>query len=114
MAREVGMPLRDIATVLGNRICRGDTMIRFWGAGADRPMAGDVILEVVPAGEQDTDGRQRHRADQPDNPQMDKGATGRMARHRATPDSSYDWQRFGKHVRINRNREQTRSERRKA
>lgn len=31
MAREIGMPPRDIATVLGNRNCRGDTMIRFWG-----------------------------------------------------------------------------------
>lgn len=50
------MPLRDIATGLGHRTHRGGIMIGFWEAGADRLLNGDVILEVLPAGEQDTDG----------------------------------------------------------
>ena len=56
MAAEVGIPLRDIATGLGHRIYRSGNMIGFWEAGADRLVAGDVILEVVPARGKDTDG----------------------------------------------------------
>lgn len=44
---EVGKALRDIATGLGHRIYRGDSVIGFWEAEAARLQPGDVILEVV-------------------------------------------------------------------
>jgi len=55
-AEEIGIPLRAITTGLGHRIYRGGTMIGFWEPEASRLEAGDVILEVVPAPGQDTDG----------------------------------------------------------
>lgn len=53
MPQEVGMPLREITTGLGHRIYRRDRMIGFWEAGANKLEAGDVIIEVVPAAEDD-------------------------------------------------------------
>jgi voltage-gated potassium channel len=53
---EIGIPLRAIATGLGHRIYRRGTMIGFWEPAANHLEAGDVILEVVPAPGQDTDG----------------------------------------------------------
>ena len=55
-AEEVGIPLRAIKSGLGHRIYRDGTMIGFWEPGANRLEAGDVILEVVPASGQDSDG----------------------------------------------------------
>ena len=55
-ADEIGVPLRAITTGLGHRIYRKGSMIGFWEAAANRLEAGDVILEVVPALGQDTDG----------------------------------------------------------
>lgn len=54
-SEEIGLPLRSIATGLGHRIYRRGSMIGFWEDGANRLEAGDIILEVVPAANQDTD-----------------------------------------------------------
>jgi len=54
-SEEIGVPLRSIGTGLGHRIYRRGSMIGFWEEGANRLEAGDIILEVVPAANQDTD-----------------------------------------------------------
>lgn len=57
-SEEIGIPLRSIGTGLGHRIYRRGGMIGFWEEGANRLQAGDIILEVVPAANQDTDNSQ--------------------------------------------------------
>jgi len=47
-ADEVGRPLSTLATGLGHRIYRGDSVYGFWEPEAARLEAGDTIIEVVP------------------------------------------------------------------
>lgn len=53
-SHEIGMSLRDIRPGLGHRIYRRKRMIGFWEDEADKLEAGDVIIEVVPAEQNDS------------------------------------------------------------
>ncbi|QNA86691.1 potassium channel family protein [Sphingomonas sp. So64.6b] len=51
---EVGKPLSAITTGVGLRVYRGDDCYGCWEPEADRLLAGDLLIEIVPKGEAQT------------------------------------------------------------